>query len=60
MFNYIKVLSLITLVSFLFLTSSLYSQTNEDCLGCHSDKTLTKIEKGKSVSLFVNKSIIGN
>jgi predicted CXXCH cytochrome family protein len=60
MFNYIKVLSLITLVSFLFLTSSLYSQTNEDCLGCHSDKTLTKIKKGKSVSLFVNKSIIGN
>ena len=60
MFNYIKVTSLITLISFFCLTSTLYSQTNEDCLGCHSDKALTKIKKGKSVSLFVNNSIIGN
>jgi formate dehydrogenase gamma subunit len=28
--------------------------TNEDCLGCHSDKDLTKEVKGKKVSLFAD------
>jgi formate dehydrogenase gamma subunit len=30
--------------------------TNEDCLGCHADKNLTKEERGKTVSLFVEES----
>ena len=61
MLNFIKLTSLIIIAAFLFITSSLYSQnTNEDCLACHSDKSLIKSRKGKSVSLFVDKGILGN
>jgi len=31
--------------------------SNEDCLNCHSDKTLSKTEKGKTVSLFTDESV---
>ena len=30
-----------------------FSQTNDDCLTCHSDQELTKMRAGKKVSLFV-------
>ncbi len=60
MLNVIKAILLLVITSFLFFTGNLYSQTNDDCYGCHSDKTLTKVSNGKTVSLFVNKSIIGN
>jgi len=30
--------------------------TNEDCLGCHADKSLTKDVQGKKVSLFVEEA----
>ena len=32
--------------------------TNEDCLGCHSDKSLTKEVKGKKVSLFADDRVL--
>ncbi len=36
----------------------LYAQSNEDCLSCHSDETLTKEQNGKQVSLFVKESVL--
>lgn len=60
MLNFIKATTLLVLLSFLLFIGNLYSQTNEDCYGCHSDKSLTKSTKGKSVSLFVNSNVIGN
>lgn len=33
--------------------NSLYAQSNEDCLMCHEDPTLTTVKNGKKVSLFV-------
>jgi cytochrome b subunit of formate dehydrogenase len=32
------------------------AQSNDDCLTCHSDKSLTKKRAGKTVSLYVNQS----
>jgi hypothetical protein len=37
----------------------LHAQPNSDCLGCHSDKTLTGIRKGKAVSEFVDAKLLG-
>ncbi len=45
---------LILSVSLLFVLSSIFAQTNDDCMGCHEDKTLSKVRKGEKVSLFVN------
>lgn len=42
------------LFSSLFLASFAFAQTNDECLACHSDNTLTMERKGKTVSLFVN------
>jgi cytochrome b subunit of formate dehydrogenase len=38
---------------FLFI-NSVHSQSNEDCLTCHEDNTLTMERKGKEVSLFID------
>jgi cytochrome b subunit of formate dehydrogenase len=38
------------------LTTEARAQTNDDCLGCHSDKGLTKKRDGKTVSLFVDEA----
>jgi cytochrome b subunit of formate dehydrogenase len=35
----------------------LTAQTAEDCLACHSDKSLTTEKKGKNVSLFVDQDV---
>jgi predicted CXXCH cytochrome family protein len=58
--NFIRLATSFVILSLLLIANNLYSQSNEDCYGCHSDKTLTKNIKGKNVSLFVNHSIIGN
>jgi predicted CXXCH cytochrome family protein len=42
------------LISFFFAFSRLVAQTNEDCMMCHEDHTLSKVRQGKTVSLFVN------
>jgi len=51
---FLLVLFLIT-----FGINNLSAQTNDDCLMCHEDATLTKVWQGKTVSLFVDKRIIG-
>lgn len=61
MLNFIKSTTLLIITTFFFITSGVYSQnTNEDCMSCHSDKTLMKIKNGKQISLYVEKGIIGN
>lgn len=34
------------------------AQTNEDCLACHSDESLTMEKNGKTVPLFVKESVL--
>ena len=58
MLNYIRTTSLFLIISFLFISNNTYAQANEDCLGCHSDHSLSKVVSGKSVSLFVNENIL--
>lgn len=45
---------------FLFLSTQLYSQTNDECLACHSDNSLTMEKRGKTISLFVDDKHIGS
>ena len=58
MLNYIRTTSLFLIISFLFISNNIYAQANEDCLGCHSDHSLSKVVGGKSVSLFVNENVL--
>lgn len=53
----------ILLATFLFLTffsTNLISQTNEDCMMCHEDPSLTTERQGKTHSMFVNAKILQN
>lgn len=49
---------LLTLFSISLFTINLNAQSNDDCLTCHSDNTLTKEVKGKTVSLYVDTTIL--
>lgn len=60
MLNITKTAILFVIASALFFTNNLYSQANDDCLACHTDKTLTKKRDGKTVSLFVDASILSS
>ena len=62
-----KILSLffILFICIIFNSQKSFPQSNEDCLMCHEDETLTTERNGKEVSLFVNsktlsRSIHGN
>lgn len=53
-------LSLLLALTLLMLTTkSTFSQTNDDCLMCHEDHSLSKIKQGKTISLYVDKNKIG-
>ena len=39
-------------------SQNIYPQTNDDCLMCHEDQTLTTERDGKEVSLFVNAKVL--
>lgn len=39
---------------------SSFPQSNEDCLTCHEDNTLTTERKGKAISLYVNVKMLQN
>jgi cytochrome b subunit of formate dehydrogenase len=56
--NFTKLIFLVCVLS--LATNNLFAQTNDDCLACHSDKSLTKTVNGKEVSIFVDPQIIGN
>jgi cytochrome b subunit of formate dehydrogenase len=44
----------LSLLAFTLAAGAEHKLKNEDCLTCHSDKTLTDGENGKSVSLYVD------
>ena len=51
---------LILLVISFALISSVRAQaqfSNADCMNCHGDKTLSKTEKGKAVSLYLDEPV---
>jgi len=50
------------LIAFLTLNlySSLFAQSNDDCLVCHEDESLTMEKEGGEISLFVNPIILNN
>jgi cytochrome b subunit of formate dehydrogenase len=52
-------LKILGTVLFLFtLSRFVFAQTNEDCLTCHGDKSLTKEDStGKEISLYVDEAI---
>ncbi len=35
-----------------------FAQSNDDCLTCHSDSTLTMEKNGKTISIYVNESVL--
>ena len=54
-----KHLKILTTVAILFTSSHFgFAQTNEDCLTCHGDKSLTKEDStGKEISLYVDEAV---
>ena len=50
---FLRLVILVSLVT-LLLPRVLLGQTDEDCLFCHEDNTLTATRKGRVVSMFVN------
>ena len=55
--NYTRKFYFLFFVLSLFV-SVVYSQTNDDCLTCHEDQSLTKIKQGKTISLYVKSKIL--
>ncbi len=47
--EFLIAISFICLISF-----PLFAQSNEDCEACHSDRELTAVRRGRSVSMFVD------
>src|SRR5512146_3048459 len=45
---------LVRLTLILLVCSSVYAQQNDDCLACHSDKSMTTQRGGRTVSLYVD------
>ena len=50
-------LFIIILFGLLFIVKPLRAQSNDDCLMCHSDNTMTTERNGKEVSLYVNQDL---
>ncbi len=36
------------------------AQTNDDCMMCHEDKSLTALRNGKTISMYVNMNVLNN
>ncbi len=45
------------IVSILFIVKPLQAQSNDDCLMCHSDNTMTMEKNGKEISIYVNQDV---
>ena len=60
--NVNRLILLSFLISFLTLNSrsSLFAQSNDDCLMCHEDDTMIMEKGGKEISLFVNPKVLSN
>ncbi len=54
-------LFILLVLGFLSLpTINLSAQTNDDCLACHSDNTMTMEKNGREVSIYVNPKVFGH
>jgi hypothetical protein len=42
----------------IFLINNIIGQSNDDCLTCHEDPTLTTTRQGKTYSMFVNRNLL--
>ena len=49
---------LIVFLSIAILTNLAKAQSNDDCLMCHSDNTLTMKKNGKTISLYVDAAVL--
>ena len=56
--NFFKKIILILLC--LFAYAKIIAQSNEDCLTCHEDPTMTAVYQGKTISLGINKNTLYN
>ncbi len=52
--NILKYTKTLLIIGLVILPSYIYAQSNDDCLMCHSDNTLTMEKNGKNISLYVN------
>jgi cytochrome b subunit of formate dehydrogenase len=52
------VIPFIAIASLGAIGSMAFAQSNDECLGCHNDKSLTAERNGKEVSLFTNPSVL--
>ncbi len=54
-----SILSIFMLTLLMIISATkLSAQTNDDCLACHSDETMTMERKGKEVSIYVNDKVL--
>ncbi len=44
-------------IAALFIVKPIQAQSNDDCLMCHSDDTMTMEKNGKEVSIYVNQDV---
>lgn len=51
---------LFTSILIVFTIVQLFAQSNEDCLMCHDDPTLTSVKNGKEVSRYIPSNILTN
>lgn len=54
----IKILLIVNILNILLPISSLFGQSDDDCLMCHEDPTLTATRQGKTVSVYVDPKIL--
>jgi hypothetical protein len=55
--NILKNIQTLLVIGLVILPTNIYAQSNDDCLMCHSDNTLTMEKNGKEISLFVKEDV---
>jgi len=53
-------LLIILAITFAMPARTLVGQSDDDCMMCHEDPTLTAMRQGKEVSMFINREILKN
>jgi cytochrome b subunit of formate dehydrogenase/nitrate/TMAO reductase-like tetraheme cytochrome c subunit len=54
--RYLCILTLFLLINVFYSTS--YAQSNEECMSCHSDDSMTMEKNGREFSIFVNENVL--
>jgi len=55
--NILKKIQTLLVIGLVILPTNIYAQSNDDCLMCHSENTLTMEKNGKEISLFVKEDV---